>query len=1305
MLGYLNFSEGKPDVRFQKQLDDAYRLLADQDVTEPWKGLYEILTAKLRALQASGASAFKQVEQAHAVLSLAAEFLPAYRKHHSDLLFHQSEHDLFQPFFLARVYEATLAQGPPWSERERILAGALRFLNDYVGHRPVAVLETRPKGEPYPHERVRPISLYIRGAGVSAGRYHDLLSKTLEILGATDPEILAEAEFDPEHLDELAVDPRAYDQGHPVNRRPNYIFGEWDPHHLDIQGRFRRYVVRQITLDGVLDRVQKPDGEDPGEILLESAAVLAGTILMASGISGSSPTSYDSSATLAVLMPRIARARDAFYANLMNAVPEAHGRRLREEATTTRQPFGKARQHLNEYLARHRAYQLQQRHLALLFAEMGYREASRREALRLPAASVRLLSEILSDLSSGRVLLGRGELAQAAGLLLRIEELLQRGIDCGALVDPWNILGFQGMFPLASAQEDSVRDTRIDDLIFMMEGLFNLYATLLGEAAASGQAAIVQRVLSAMRRLATWWDRFASVEVRDVRRLLGAQLVASTDHVATALGHWHERGEALADLAFWKKHLGGFQSAEAFARVIDPLLRKEDYSAAMGLLMAWLGQAEQIPLGEGDESFHALALRWMVSAIRSALPSAGGTPEPPHSTLVPVHSWSILVRKFFDHLEANAEEFWAVPEIESAEARMEDPQEQHEEDEDPYRAAYENVTYKDSADDEHEGAVFDAAMPRMDTNLAVEGERLAEHLHFLSTVARCWQIAAFGMRSNRQPSQEDQDALGRWAVTAEQDKERLLALLDAIHGLKIPAPLGSHESMVEFDRQNMLKQRLLVIAIGAALDMHMASGTLRGAWAELSKSEERGTREAAGRPMPLSGWEPAAMRLEQALRQGDRRSLQAALPAFTRDFHNEPLLVQALEEGGRPRDILRVRLAHGVLRSLVVSLPRLGLLRETYHLLKMARAMEQASPPEGRAVSDFIDLFEAGLQAIVENVIESSASWPRLGRPKLIVLLKQITAPFVNLWIEYSQTLQLSSLESTRTDDAWAAQQEFVRRYGGDLFLAKFMTLANLRGILNGGVGAYLNYLQENPDPLHPMRLADDIEHVIPRATAERHLTNVLQVVVENYEEYKDYNTTTAQSDYGENLYLLLDFLRLKAAYERRAWQCRPMRLVHNVLVRQGRRKAGLWWESTFAEFVGDAPDQYLQELSRLEAAHGIRLRTIRDRLEERFLKPLTVDRLCALLDPAMQQAQAGEGNEAFLQFDAELRKQASSPVGSGLDLPAWLRQLHQELERVRAAASSLRVLVDSTLQIPRKPITLEDLQQQLHDWERPPED
>ena len=71
-----------------------------------------------------------------------------------------------------------------------------------------------------------------------------------------------------------------------------------------------------------------------------------------------------------------------------------------------------------------------------------------------------------------------------------------------------------------------------------------------------------------------------------------------------------------------------------------------------------------------------------------------------------------------------------------------------------------------------------------------------------------------------------------------------------------------------------------------------------------------------------------------------------------------------------------------------------------------------------------------------------------------------------------------------------------------------------------------------------------------------RRLELVLQAVVENYEEYKDYNTTTTQSDYGENLHVLLDFLRLKAGYERHAWQFRPLVLAHEVLARHGRAAA-----------------------------------------------------------------------------------------------------------------------------------------------------
>src|SRR5262249_38949669 len=88
MLGFLNFSAGKPDPRFQKQLNDAYTYLAGQGIAEPWNILHAELNRKLDALEAGESSAFRDATQARAVLSLVlTRFMPAYRQHHEDLLF------------------------------------------------------------------------------------------------------------------------------------------------------------------------------------------------------------------------------------------------------------------------------------------------------------------------------------------------------------------------------------------------------------------------------------------------------------------------------------------------------------------------------------------------------------------------------------------------------------------------------------------------------------------------------------------------------------------------------------------------------------------------------------------------------------------------------------------------------------------------------------------------------------------------------------------------------------------------------------------------------------------------------------------------------------------------------------------------------------------------------------------------------------------------------------------------------------------------------------------------------------------
>ena len=357
LLGYLNFSDGRPDPRFQKGLADAAAHLQDVGDLAPWRTLPLWLTHELNALVAAGSPAFRDPAQARAVIDAALVRLPtAYRAHHSDLLAHQPDAALFGPFFLARCCEAVLKQGAPWDNTERLISGALAFLNDYVGYRPMAILETRPNTEFYPHEKVRPVPVALGGAGVAPGAYADIIRPAMKLLAETEPTLLEEASFDPAKLDELAFDPRAHDHFHPVNKRPNVLFGEWDPHTIDNSGYFRRFVLRQMTLDTLLTWVAPGPHAvgDNGERLFEAAAVLAGTILMGAGVSGAGPNYHDSSVTLSKLVPRIARYRDAFYQRLLKALPGAHGDRLRAESEKRKQPFAGVRQFLNQAIAAQR---------------------------------------------------------------------------------------------------------------------------------------------------------------------------------------------------------------------------------------------------------------------------------------------------------------------------------------------------------------------------------------------------------------------------------------------------------------------------------------------------------------------------------------------------------------------------------------------------------------------------------------------------------------------------------------------------------------------------------------------------------------------------------------------------------------------------------------------------------------------------------------------------------------------------------------------------------------------------------------
>ena len=360
IAGVLNFGSGNSDAATLKAWNEVYGAASQGDpLSGPaaWLVVKDWLCETLEKLSKEQA-AFRDCKQAMRVIRLLwSELLPCYLDFHRDLLFHQVPELVFNGFFMARAADAILEGGIDGEDAELVQA-AIDRMDNFVGYRPVAMLENRDC-QPYRHEFIRPVPLYVKGAGVSAGPYQQIIQLALDALRSTHPDILHSASFDPEHVEELSLDPRAYDFDHPVNRRPNYHFGGWDERSISQDGFYNRLIVRQVTLDSLLSRINDERELDPDELLKEAAAVLAGTILMASGITGWGPGAYTSDVTLGSLMKPIAMYRDAYYDDRLNQFTGDHSQRLLDEQKLRRQPFGAVRQHLNAALAERRAAQLQ----------------------------------------------------------------------------------------------------------------------------------------------------------------------------------------------------------------------------------------------------------------------------------------------------------------------------------------------------------------------------------------------------------------------------------------------------------------------------------------------------------------------------------------------------------------------------------------------------------------------------------------------------------------------------------------------------------------------------------------------------------------------------------------------------------------------------------------------------------------------------------------------------------------------------------------------------------------------------------
>ncbi|MEZ6128838.1 MAG: hypothetical protein R3C59_09160 [Planctomycetaceae bacterium] len=1299
LLGYLNFSDGTPGSRFRVCLNEVFA-----ELPQPWsyEAICRHLLQNLQTLAASGESAFRQTEQATSAIRAACDVVvPAYWQHHSDLLSHMNPADCCQPFFMAHVFEATLAAAAiaGWDKRDRLIDEAFRRLNNYVGYRPVAILENDRRMEVYDHERFCPIPLYLQDAGVAAGRYQPLIESTLQFIRDLPENMTAPAHFSLQNLDELSLDVRAHDHLHPVNKRTNYMFGEWDPEVIDTRGFYRRFVVRSIILNSLQHWMETSDDIPAEERLFDASAVLAGTILMASAISGSGPDTYDSSISLTSLLPVVARQRDRFYQTLLETSSGSRRKRLLASAEESRQPFGHVRHQLNMYLSQYGASQVQHRHLAAFYASLGFEKAACEEATTIPCASARFESEIQSRMMLTHRAVRDSDPETARTLLTESLDLLHRGIHCGAIVDPWNILGFQGMFPLFVAREDAIPDNRVEVLIDLMEQFFDASSAIMAEAAAVGKTDVHLSVESVFRALANEWDTYATTTVSDLPEVRGEESLKAAQHVSRALAEWRTAGESAGDISFWREHVSHFESPRSFAQVVHALLERKDEVAALGLLMQWLSQAEDMGLESGNHSMHSLLHR-LLRTITS-------NPDQPQKWL--------MLRRAFAFIEANAGLFWEVPSLNefvdrhrksgkkddgvSSEDDDLDLDHLFDDDEDGdednlFGAAYDNVVFRDSADDGNDSDTVDEGYGPGTTEFEIIYRQIEPRLKFLHTLGSMWSSAAVSLSKQTDKTaaqnQERQEHLRGWLTSIRHFLKELGHLVTEVRDYEIKTYSADLDANIEYDIQMQSRFLLMQNAISTTVEFLMAERLLCSVLQD-------------GEHLPGQGreFDRKLVIILQAVLSHDTRTVRQNFQSFSEALQRRPLLYVPFEHGGQPTGILKARTLQTIIRLLLSQLPRLGLIEETFRLLQTAYRMERTSRPLGQAVTEFDRLFRIGLACSVEAILHAARRWKSdtvRQQRNVYRRIQRLLDAYKELWSTHSSSMRLSVVEELHDKDRADEVKDFIETYGEDLFHTRMLTLGNARAIVHHGADSLLDELEQTLSVVQPVKIVDDVNaDVIDRETATDLMEFVYESVVDNFDRFLEYNTTTTHSDYGDRLYCLLDFLRLESVYDRFNWNHVPYQIAHEAAVRFGADEVAAELEAELTDATAELAESLVDELHGLESEYGVQLPTLHDHIHERIVGVLAVNRMTARVSrcfPGRNQMTRDEAADNFQILRQEIADFMQTRLGSGIEPPEWMQQLGREFDRTHEEHVGL--VAESLTNVEYQRVTQKDIDRQL---------
>ncbi|MFN6333237.1 MAG: hypothetical protein ACK45A_15835 [Planctomyces sp.] len=265
--------------------------------------------------------------------------------------------------------------------------------------------------------------------------------------------------------------------------------------------------------------------------------------------------------------------------------------------------------------------------------------------------------------------------------------------------------------------------------------------------------------------------------------------------------------------------------------------------------------------------------------------------------------------------------------------------------------------------------------------------------------------------------------------------------------------------------------------------------------------------------------------------------------------------------------------------------------------------------------------------------------------------------------------MRLSVVEDLQDRDFDVVVQDFIKLYGDELFHTRMLTLGNIRAILHHGVSVLFAELEEMAST-QPIMLLDHMDSgMVDKDDAEEVTEFVLECLVDNFDRFMEYNTTTTYSDYGSRLYCLLDFLKLEAVYDRFEWNHIPWQLVHEVLVRKSDEGVAAALKDAIKLSTASQARELVSQLSGLEKSYGVKLPALHDHINEQIVGVLEQNAIAAMVSRACP-ADSGVNSElaeaTFQKLRIRIANYMKTRSGSGIEPPEWMQRLVSELDQIQ---------------------------------------